>query len=314
MTLTIGVDVGGTKVLAAVVDPNGTVIAETRRDTPAENVAGTLATIVEVIRELAAGRTVEAVGIGAAGWIDEQRATVLFAPNLAWKAEPLRDKVAAEVDLPVVVENDANVAGWAEYRFGAAESVDNMVLLTVGTGIGGAIVLAGNLVRGAHGIAAELGHVLAVPDGYQCGCGRLGCLEQYASGRALVREAKRNAETTPDKAAELLARAGGDPERIDGPAVTDAARAGDPAALAAFADVGYWLGTGMADLVQVLDPEMIVVGGGVIEAGELLLGPAREACAAALPQRSRLPYTQIRAAEMGPHAGVVGASDLARRR
>lgn len=314
MTLTIGVDVGGTKVLAGVVDPEGKVLAETRRQTPADDVSGTLATIIEVIRELTHGREIEAVGIGAAGWIDEGRSTVLFAPNLAWKEEPLRDKVAAEVGLPVVVENDANVAGWAEFRFGAAEGADSSVLLTVGTGIGGAIVLGGMLIRGAHGIAAEFGHTLAVPDGHLCGCGRRGCLEQYASGRALVREAKRIVVAEPGRAGELLARAGGDPERIDGPTVTSAAQAGDPAAQDAFKEVGRWLGIGMADLVQVLDPEMIVVGGGVIEAGELLLAPARVACAEALAQRSRLRFAEIRAAEMGAHAGVVGAGDLARRR
>ncbi|MGH3713079.1 MAG: ROK family glucokinase [Micromonosporaceae bacterium] len=314
MTLTIGVDVGGTKVLGGVVDEAGTVLAELRQDTPAEDASGTLATIVDVIRQLSAGREIEAVGIGAAGWIDAARSTVLFAPNLAWHDEPLRDEVAAQVGLPVVVENDANVAGWAEYRFGVAEQARNMVMFTVGTGIGGAIVLDGALVRGAYGIAAEMGHVLAVPDGHQCGCGRLGCLEQYASGRALVREARRIAAADPANARDLLARAGGVPERIDGPAVTAAAQAGDPAALAAFAEIGRWLGSGIADLVQLLDPEMVVIGGGVIEAGELLLAPVREACAASLPQRGKLPYAEIRAAEMGQHAGVVGASDLARRR
>jgi glucokinase len=314
VTFTIGVDVGGTKVLAGVVDPAGKVLAETRRHTPAHDVSGTLATIIEVIRELAVGREIEAVGIGAAGWIDERRSTVLFAPNLAWKDEPLRDKVAAEVGLPVVVENDANVAGWAEYRFGAAEAADSSILLTVGTGIGGAVVLGGMLVRGAHGIAAEFGHTLAVPGGHLCGCGRRGCLEQYASGRALVREARRIATTDPGRARDLLARADSEPQRIDGPTVTSAAQAGDEAARAAFAEVGRWLGIGMADLIQVLDPEMIVVGGGVIEAGELLLAPARAACAEALAQRSRLPFAVIRAAEMGAHAGVVGAGDLARRR
>ncbi|MGH3736580.1 MAG: ROK family protein [Micromonosporaceae bacterium] len=314
MTLTIGVDVGGTKVLGAVVDEAGTVLAEERRETPAEDVSGTLATIVTVISELASGREIEAVGIGAAGWIDADRSTVLFAPNLAWESEPLRDKVAAQVGLPVVVENDANVAGWAEYRFGVAAQVTNMVLLTVGTGIGGAIVLDGGLVRGSHGIAAELGHIRVVRDGRLCGCGRHGCLEQYASGRALVREAQRIATERPDSAANLLARSGGVPEQIDGLSVTAAARSGDEAALAAFAEVGHWLGNGIADLVQVLDPQMVVIGGGVVEAGELLLAPVREACVAALPQRSHLQYAEIRAAEMGQHAGVVGASDLARRR
>ncbi|MGH3746959.1 MAG: ROK family protein, partial [Micromonosporaceae bacterium] len=196
----------------------------------------------------------------------------------------------------------------------AAEHVDSSLLFTVGTGIGGAVVLGGELVRGGHGIAAEFGHMLAVPDGQLCGCGRRGCLEQYASGNALVREARRRASATPDAAAELLRLTDGDLLRIDGPVVTQAAQAGDEAAREAFAEVGHWLGIGMANLVQVLDPDMIVVGGGVIDAGELLLGPARKSCAAALAQRSRLPYAAIQAAQMGPHAGVVGAADLARKR
>ena len=156
VSLTIGVDIGGTKVLGGVVDPQGTVIETARKPTPADDVAATRDTIVEVARELAAKHPVEAVGIGAAGWIDASRSTVLFAPNLAWRQEPLRDYVQSAVDLPVVVENDANAAAWAEFRFGAAEDADDsMVMLTVGTGIGGGIVLGGRLLRGAHGIAAE---------------------------------------------------------------------------------------------------------------------------------------------------------------
>src|SRR5690606_3921245 len=140
-----------------------------------------------------------------------------------------------------------------------AAHVENMVLFTVGTGIGGAVVLDGALVRGAHGMAGELGHMLAVPDGHPCGCGRRGCIEQYASGKALVRSARRRAAENPEQARVLLEHAGGDPGLIDGPTVTAAARAGDPVAIAAFDEIGYWLGNGMADLVQILDPEVIVV-------------------------------------------------------
>lgn len=315
MTLTIGVDIGGTKVAGGVVDPDGRVLARTRRETPANDVAKTRDLIVEVVAELAAAHPVEAVGIGAAGWIDAARSTVLFAPNIAWRDEPLRDYVGAAVGLPVIVENDANVAAWAEFRHGAARHADDsMIMFTVGTGIGGGIVLGGELVRGAHGIAAELGHMLAVPNGHLCGCGRYGCIEQYASGHALVRIARSGARQEPDRAERLLALAGGDAELITGPMVTAAAQAGDPVSRDAFAQIGHWLGVGMADLVQILDPQVLVVGGGVVEAGELLLGPARRSYVEALAQRGRLPVAEVRPAELGNAAGVVGAADLARRR
>jgi glucokinase len=312
--LTIGVDVGGTKVLAGVVDAVGDVIAQTRRETPADDPAETVARIAEVIKELAAAHPVEAVGVGAAGWIDAKRSTVLFAPNLAWRNEPLRDKVSQAVGLPIVVENDGNAAAWAEFEFGAARDAgDSMALFTVGTGIGGGIVVGGRVIRGAHGIAAEVGHTVLVPDGHLCGCGRHGCVEQYASGKALVRFAQIEAREKPEAAEHLLALAGGAVEGIDGPMVTRAARSGDEAALSAFEQIGHWLGVAMADLVQVLDPQVIVVGGGVSDAGDLLMLPARRGFEGALAQRGRLPVAEIRRALMGNLAGVVGAADLARR-
>lgn len=315
MTLTIGVDVGGTKVAAGVVDVAGEVRARIRRDTPADDVAKTRDVIVEVVKELAAEHEVAAVGIGAAGWIDAERSTVLFAPNIAWRDEPLRDFVSNAVGLPVVVENDANVAAWAEFRYGAGrEADDSMVLLTIGTGVGGGIVLGGELLRGAHGIAAELGHVLLVPDGHLCGCGRLGCIEQYASGNALVRFARAGARQEPDRATVLLEVAGGDIDAITGPMVTAAARSGDPVSGAAFVQIGRWLGIGLADMAQILDPQVLVVGGGVVEAGDLLLGPTRRSFMDALAVRARISVAEIRPAELGNSAGMVGAADLARRR
>ena len=314
MGSTLGVDIGGTKVLGGVVDPDGTVLAQARRETPAHDTSRTLARIIEVITELTTAYEVDAIGIGAAGWIDAKRATVLFAPNLAWRNEPLRDEVARHVSVPVVVENDANAAAWAEFQYGAAaDATDSMAMFTVGTGIGGALVLGGELIRGAHGIAGELGHTTAVPDGHPCGCGKRGCIEQYASGSALVRFARATALDTPERASTLLELAGGHPEAINGPMVTTAARAGDPAALDAFAQVGYWLGGGLADLVQIVDPQVLVVGGGVIDAGDLLLAPARAGYEQALAQRGRLPVAEVRGALLGNTAGVVGAADLARR-
>lgn len=313
MSLTIGVDIGGTKVLGGVVDPDGLVLAHTRRETPADDVAQTRDLIIEVVHELAALYPVEAVGIGAAGWIEASRSTVLFAPNLAWRHEPLRAEVAAVVDLPIVVENDANAAAWAEFCFGAGRNTNDMVMITIGTGIGGGIVIGGELLRGVHGIASELGHVNAVPGGHPCGCGRRGCLEQYASGNALVRFAQSAAKDDPGRAVHLLELAGGNPGAITGPMVTAAAQAGDDAARGAFAEIGRWLGLGLADLVQILDPEVFIVGGGVIEAGDLLLGPTRSALMGTLGQRAKLPLAEVRPALMGNVAGVVGAADLARR-
>jgi glucokinase len=313
VSLTIGVDIGGTKVLGGIVGPDGEVLAQARRPTPAQDPAGTLIMICDVISELIAVHPVDAIGIGAAGWIDAARSKIMYAPNLAWRDEPLRDKVAARFDVPVIVENDANVAAWAEFRFGAArDATDSMVLYTVGTGIGSGIVLGGRLVRGAFGVAAELGHTRAVPDGQLCGCGRRGCLEQYASGSALVRYARATAKDAPDKADRLLTLANGLPEAITGPMVTAAGREGDPAAIAAFEQVGYWLGNSMADVVQVLDPQLIVLGGGVIDAGELLTRPAENSYRDSLEARGRLPVAGVRAAQMGNLAGVVGAADLAR--
>jgi len=313
MTLAIGVDIGGTKVLGGVVDDSGNVLAQTRRDTPAHDVNRTRELIIEVINELRREHDVAAVGIGAAGWLDVSRSTVLYAPNLAWRNEPLREHLEAAVDLPLTLENDANAAAWAEFRYGAGHDADDsMVLFTIGTGIGGGIVLGGEILRGAHGIAAELGHTLAVPDGHPCGCGGRGCLEQYASGSALVRFARAGAKDEPARATRLLELAAGDVNGITGSVVTEAARQGDEVALAAFGEIGRWLGFGLADLVQIVDPQVLVVGGGVIAAGELLLAPARRSFVDTLAQRSRLPIGEIRAASLGNVAGVVGAADLAR--
>jgi glucokinase len=306
VALTIGVDVGGTKVLGGVVDSTGQVLVQARRATPADDTAKTLRMIAEVIIELAGTHRVQSVGIGAAGWIDVKRSTVQFAPNLAWRNEPLRDEIAAQVDIPVIVENDANAGA-------GSDAADSMVLFTVGTGIGGGIILGGDLVRGSHGIAGELGHTVSVPDGHPCGCGRFGCLEQYASGNALIRFAKQTATQEPGSAQVLLDLAGGDPTAITGVMVTTAAREGDRAALSAFDQIGSWLGSAMADAVQVLDPQVIVIGGGVSEAGKLLLDPVSAGYRRALKQRGRLPVAEVRPALLGNLAGVVGAADLARR-
>ncbi|HEU0100781.1 MAG TPA: ROK family glucokinase [Mycobacteriales bacterium] len=312
MALTIGVDVGGTKINAGVVDERGSILARSRLPTPGTDPQRVEEAIAALVAELRAGHEVTAVGIGAAGFVDADRARVIFAPNLSWRDEPLRDEVAARIGLPVVVENDANAAAWAEYRFGAGQGVSHLVVVTVGTGIGGGIVLGGQLYRGAGGVGAEIGHLQVVKDGRRCGCGQRGCWEQYCSGRALLHEAREIADVDPVYGARLLALGDGEPEGIEAREVTLAAQEGDPAALACFAEVGSWLGQGLADLAAVLDPQVLVVGGGVADAGDLLLEPARRAFAEVLTAGRYRPHPEIRAARLGNDAGMVGAADLAR--
>ncbi len=313
-TLTVGVDIGGTKVAAGVVDECGTIVAATRGETPAHDSSRTQDVIAAVVGELTGKYDVEAVGVGAAGFVDEHRSTVLFAPNIAWRGEPLRTSLERRLGLPVVVENDANAAAWAEVRFGAGRGADQVVILTVGTGIGGGIVWNGRLLRGRFGVAAEIGHLNIVPAGRRCGCGLLGCWEQYASGRALVQQAQDLACRSPATAGELLRLAGGRPENITGQMVTQAAKAGDAAALQSFDEIGTWLGRGLADLAAVLDPGLFVISGGVSTAGELLRAPTARTFRTFLTGSGHRPTAEVRIAELGDEAGLVGAADLARSR
>ncbi|QSB06301.1 ROK family glucokinase [Natronoglycomyces albus] len=314
MSLTVGIDIGGTKVGGSVVDEDGAIVASARRDTPSGDGPGLTRAAIEVIQELRSNHQVEAIGVGSAGYISSDRSTVEMSPNLPWNKEPLRDNLRRVVDdLPIVVENDANVALWGEYRFGAARQGSSAVLFTVGTGIGGGIVLGGELVRGSHGFAGEMGHSRAVMDGRPCPCGSFGCLEQYASGNALTRSAREGAAATPHKAPTLLKLAGGDAEAITGYQVTEAALEGDEVALEAFGFIGRYLGMACADMVQLLDPDHVIIAGGVIAAGDLLMGPIQENYERELADRKALPSATILPAELGTDAGVIGAADLARR-
>ena len=315
MGLTIGVDVGGTKIAAGVVDESGRVLLTSRRDTPAGEADQTEDVIADVIAELRALHEVEAVGLGAAGFVDAGRSSIVFAPNLAWRNEPLREAIERRTGLPAVIENDANAAAWAEATFGVGAGERHLVVITVGTGIGGGIVLDGQLLRGRFGIAAEIGHLAMVPGGRRCGCGNEGCWEQYASGRALVQEARRLATAAPESAERLLALANGRPGAIDGPMVTAAADADDDAALESFRIVGTWLGYGIADLAAILDPGMFVIAGGVSHAQDHLLEPALQAYLSRLTGRGHRPHAQLRIGTLGgDRAGIIGAADLARRR
>ncbi|GGL22616.1 ROK family glucokinase [Phycicoccus endophyticus] len=313
--LAIGVDIGGTKVAAGVVDASGRVRRRARRDTPHRSTSPRVVedTIVSAVEELLAQEAdVVAVGVGAAGFVAADRATVVFAPHLSWRNEPLRTALGERLALPIFVDNDANAAAWAEHRFGAGRGESQLVMVNLGTGIGGGIVIDGRVLRGRFGIAGEFGHLQVVPDGIRCECGNRGCWEQYASGNALVREARSLMSAGSPVVSDLFARVGGDPGELTGPLVTEAARDGDALARELLGEIGRWLGIGIANLAAALDPGTFVVGGGVSAAGELLLEPARAAFRGQLTGRGYRPEAAIVAAQLGNEAGLVGAADLAR--
>lgn len=316
--LAIGIDIGGTKVAGGIVDEQGRILQRTRRDTPHRSTSPKVVedTIIECVGELLAmaddGDEVVAVGIGAAGFVAEDRATVVFAPHLSWRNEPLRDALQERVSLPITVDNDANSAAWAEATFGAARGESHVVMITLGTGIGGALVIDGRVQRGRYGIAGEFGHMQVVPDGLRCECGNRGCWEQYASGNALVREARAMIEAGSPVVADLFARLGNDPNALTGPFITEAARDGDATAQELLTDIGEWLGVGMANLAAAFDPGLFVIGGGVSAADELLLSPAREAFRRQLTGRGYRPEAGIVRAQLGSDAGLIGAAELAR--
>jgi glucokinase len=295
LPLAVGIDIGGTKIAAGVVDADGQVL--TRRDiaTPVSDRQSLVDAIIDVARELAAAHPVEAIGVGVAGLVDRAGETVRFAAHLPFEDEPLRGELATALGLPVVVDNDANAGGWAESRFGAARGAQDAVFVAVGTGIGGAIIIDGQLRRGWQGASGEIGHLIVERDGRPCPCGSRGCWEQYGSGRALVRAAEEAGFEVPH-----------------GAAITAAAAAGDERACTVLREIGEWVGIGIAGLVAVLDPEVVVVGGGVSAAGDLLLEPARASFRTYLTARGRRPEPAVLLAALGPDAGLIGAADLAR--
>jgi glucokinase len=306
--LKVGIDIGGTKIAGGVVDEEGHVVEKLRVDTP-EDTRELADAVVDMAQHFGASYEIVAVGVAAAGFIDRDRATVIHAPNIDWHDEPLKATIESRIDVPVIIENDANAAGWAEFRFGAGRDVEHMVMLTMGTGVGGAVVTDGQLFRGGHGIAGELGHTRFIRDGYACGCGQSGCLEQYASGRALQREANLIADGggIGTELATLRAEKG----TITGPAVSRLVLAGDPGATEALRRVATALGEACGGFQAVLDPELFVIGGGVAQLGEDLLAPVRIAYETSLPGYGERPIAAFAIAQLGNDAGLIGAADLA---
>ena len=309
----IGLDIGGTKVAGAIVGEDGTVHAELRRNTPDTSDAGTMDRLLqEMVTELRAGAEgagVAAIGVGAAGIVEWPTGRIRWAPNNNYENWDVRGLLEHSSGLPVVVDNDGNVAGLAEARLGDTRN-DDMALLTVGTGVGAGIVLGGHIYRGTHGLGAEVGHMNVNPDGPLCGCGNYGCLESVASGTALTRMGRSAALHDPDGMIATLAReAGGD---ITGQHVTIAAMAGDRTAQSLFQRLGRALGIGIAGITAIFELETVLIGGGLVDAGELLLEPARRAAREFHygPPDVR-PVPPVAPATYGADAGKIGAALLA---
>ncbi|HEV3476719.1 MAG TPA: ROK family protein [Rubrobacteraceae bacterium] len=298
---------GGTKIAAGVVTPEGEILDEARYPTPHSR-ERLVESIGRAIAEVRGGFDVGGVCLAVPGLILDQKNTVVFSPNLrAIEGIPLKEELGSKIGLPLTIENDANAAAWGEFRFGAGSEVDHLVFVTLGTGIGGGVITHGVLLRGAQGSGGELGHVTVHATGPRCACGNRGCLEALASGTAIGRRGREVASERPNSALGRLAIK----RKVLGEDVTELARGDDELALSVLEEAGQWLGIGLAGFVNIFNPEMVVVGGGVMEAGELILKPARrEVYLRARPPSRDL--VEVKEATLGPESGVLGAAALAR--
>jgi len=312
MTLTIGIDIGGTKIAAGVVDESGKILKYEKTVSPSHDRTAIRNTIFDLCKPLLQSFDVSAIGISAAGFLSKDRKQILFSPNLDMTGFHIGEEIASLTSKPVVLENDANSAAWGEFQFGAGREFKNLVMLTIGTGLGSGIVIENRLVVGGYGMAAEAGHSVLVPDGEDCGCGLKGCFEQYASGSALTRNARKLAIANPDAGRALIEYCGGNVELITGERVTELAQRGDEIAIALLTEIGTRLGQGLAGIAAVLDPEIFVIGGGGSGAGELILQPARRSFLKHLTAAKYRPIAPILQAQLGNAAGIVGVADLAR--
>jgi len=299
--------VGGTKIAAGVVTPEGEILDEARYPTPHSR-ERLVESIGRAVAEVRGGFDVGGVCLAVPGLILDQKNTVVFSPNLrAIEGIPLKEELGSKIGLPLTIENDANAAAWGEFRFGAGSEVDHLVFVTLGTGIGGGVITHGVLLRGAQGSGGELGHVTVHATGPRCACGNRGCLEALASGTAIGRRGREVASERPNSALGRLAIK----RKVLGEDVTELARGDDELALSVLEEAGQWLGIGLAGFVNIFNPEMVVVGGGAMEAGELILKPARrEVYLRARPPSRDL--VEVKEATLGPESGVLGAAALAR--
>jgi glucokinase len=303
----IGVDVGGTKIAAGIVTPGGEILDEVRYPTP-QSPGMLIENIAKAIKEVGDGHEAEGVCLAVPGLILASENRVIFSANLrAIEGIPLKDEIEPKIGLPLTIENDGNAAAWGEFRFGAGSEADHLVFITLGTGIGGGVITHGVLMRGAQGSGGELGHVTVQATGPRCACGNHGCLEALASGSAIARRARELAVENPDSGLGRLATR----RQILGEDVTDLAREGDEVALAVLEETGRWLGIGLAAFVNIFNPKVVAVGGGAMQAGELILEAARRE----MKLRARPPsrdLAEVKVATLGPKSGVLGAAALAR--
>lgn len=310
----VGVDLGGTKILTALAGMDGRLAAEVKMPTGAgegqQHVIGQIVRSVEQVLQTAGVKPeqVPAIALGAPGPLDTVRGIIHFAPNLAWHDLPIRQVLEQQLSIPVLLDNDANLAALGEHVYGAGRGEDNMVYITVSTGIGGGLIFGGRLYRGFTDGAGEIGHMTVFPDGPLCGCGNRGCLEALASGTAIARDAKDLA--TCGRGEQILLAAGGDPAGITAVTVAAAAADGDAAAKSIIAKAARYLGIGIANIINLLNPSLVVLGGGVMEIGEPVWRHLRlEVQARALESAGK--STRLAKAELGSHAGVMGAIALA---
>ena len=308
--LTIGIDIGGTKISAGVVDSSGNLIDSSKCSTPAEGGKELISSVVNLIKELNKKHEIRGIGISIAALISSDYGTIVGAPNIANLSKlNFVNEIKEEFKLPIIVENDANAAIWAEFKFGNAKGLNPVMFFIIGTGVGGGLVIDGKLFKGANGVGAEFGHMCVVPNGLLCGCGSKGCIEQYASGGALIRYANEALLANADKSEELLGFGEG---KLTGSTLTKAAKAGNELALAAFSKQADWLGLACASYSLIIDPQAIIIGGGVVDAGELFLTPVRAAMRKYMPFAESHVPPKIIAAKFGNDAGLIGAADLVR--
>lgn len=293
----VGIDIGGTKIAGALISEGGTVVSSLSTPSHPDNPERMVEAVAGLVRDLTDEHTEETVGVALAASLNRERTHIYFSPNIAWPDFPIKTELERILSRPVVLENDANAAGWAEYRFGAGKNSRSLMMLTLGTGVGGAIIEDGKLLIGAYGSAGELGHLVVEPGGRTCGCGNQGCLEQYAAGTALMRQIR---ERTGDSS-------------LDSEAAVRLFEAGDERVTEVFLEVADVIARAMTSLVAILDPEVVVVGGGVAKAGEPLRKQIEQRFHHHYPAHTLRPTARIELAELGNLAGSVGAADLARQ-
>lgn len=307
--LIVGVDLGGTKISAILADASGNIVARDLRDTLAQQgPEEVIRRIIESIKQVATVADIAGIGIGAAGTCEASTGIVASSPHLpGWRNVPLKDIIHQEFGLPTYLDNDANVAALGEYYFGAGVGIDNLIYVTVSTGIGGGVIIDGKIYRGVSGSAGEIGHMTIDVNGPRCACGNIGCWETLASGTALAREAVRRIEAGAQT--NILSFAQGDIKEVSAKTIFLAAQQGDRLANDLISRTGYYVGVGLVNLVNIFNPELILIGGGLSQMGQLLLDPALrvvEERAFELPARA----VRIEIAGLGADAGVLGAVAL----